>query len=164
MLEPEGPAVAAPGYPNLAQIAGHALSSIFLDALALDVERLQRINQTLALLPEEARVATPLRPVQALVLAPSQRLDEIAARHLGHLPRPVRALLRGAGVGGSGVRARGGTLASYLLFEAPYTQALMALGEADVHTRRDEVLAFFGWGAARVEAQADPTAPQAVMA
>jgi NTE family protein len=144
----EGPAAASLGYPSLAQVAGHALSSIFLDALALDVERLQRINQTLALLPEPARAATPLRPVQALVLAPSQRVDEIAARHMQHLPGPVRALLRGAGVSGRGSRARGTALASYLLFEAPYTRELMALGEADVRTRRDEVLAFFGWGGA----------------
>jgi NTE family protein len=163
MQEPEGPSVAMPGYPNLAQIAGHALSSIFLDALALDVERLKRINQTLALLPQGALSATPLRPVSALVLAPSQRVDEIAARHVGHLPRPVRALLRGAGVGGSGVHARGAALASYLLFEAPYTRELMALGEADVQARRDEVLAFFGWppgGAGRAQ-PAPRSAPDA---
>ena len=40
-------------------------------------------------------------------------------------------------------------LASYLLFEAPYTRALMALGEADALARRDEVVAFFGWSAQR---------------
>ena len=38
-------------YPSLAQIAGHALSNIFLDALAVDVERIRRINQTLKLVP-----------------------------------------------------------------------------------------------------------------
>ena len=42
-------------YPSIAQIGGHALSSIFLDALAVDAERLQRINATLALIPEEVR-------------------------------------------------------------------------------------------------------------
>ncbi|HET7197034.1 MAG TPA: patatin-like phospholipase family protein [Burkholderiales bacterium] len=30
-------------YPSLAQIAGHALNSIFLDSLAVDIERLERI-------------------------------------------------------------------------------------------------------------------------
>ena len=88
------------GYPSLAQIAGHALSSIFLDALAVDVERMQRINRTLALLSDEARWPPPLRPIDALVIAPSQRLDDIAARHLGSLPAAVRALLRGVGVSG----------------------------------------------------------------
>ena len=132
-------------YPSVAQIAGHALSSIFLDALAVDVERLQRINKTLALLPPEARHHTHLRPIDVLVIAPSKRLDDIAAKHLGSLPAPVRALLRGVGVSGRGDDARGAALASYLLFEAPYTRELMALGRSDTFARRDEVMAFFGW-------------------
>ena len=41
--------------------------------------------------------------------------------------------------------ARGAALASYLLFEAPYTRELVALGVADTMARRDEVRAFFGW-------------------
>lgn len=132
-------------YPNLAQIAGHALSNIFLDALAVDIERLQRINRTLSLLPPEARSHSGLRPIDVLVIAPSQRLDDIAARHLGSLPHAVRALLRGVGVSGEGTQARGAALASYLLFEAPYTQELMALGESDTLIRRHEVAGFFGW-------------------
>ncbi len=143
--EPPGRQATHSGYPSLAQIAGHAMSSIFLDALAVDVERMQRINRTLALLPEEARRATPLQPIESLVIAPSQRIDEIAARHQACLPRPLRALLRSVGVSGQGVQARGAALASYLLFEAPYTRELMALGEADTLARRGEVCGFFGW-------------------
>jgi NTE family protein len=146
MHEPPGRKPSAQGYPSLAQIAGHAMANIFLDALAVDIERMQRINRTLALLPDHVRQDTPLRPVESLVIAPSQRLDDVAARHLGSLPAPVRALLRGVGVGGKGQEARGGSgLASYLLFEAPYTRELMALGEADVMARQDEVRQFFAW-------------------
>jgi NTE family protein len=145
MQEPAGRRVEAGAYPNLAQIAGHAMASIFLDALAVDIERMRRINRTLALLPESALADTPLRPLEVLVISPSQRLDDIAARHIGALPVPVRALLRGVGVGGQGEQARGSALASYLLFEAPFTRELMALGEADTEARRDEVLRFFGW-------------------
>jgi NTE family protein len=148
MHEPPGRRVENTGYPSLAQVAGHTLSGIFLDALTADVERLQRINRTLALLSDEARLATPLRPIDALVIAPSQRLDEIAARHVGELPATVRGLLRGVGVSGSGRTAQGAALASYLLFEAGYTRELMALGEADVAARRGEVLDFFHWPAA----------------
>lgn len=145
MQEPTGRVVATHDYPNLAQIAGHAMASIFLDALAVDIERMRRINRTLALLPESALADTPLKPLEALVISPSQRLDDIAARHLLALPVPVRALLGGVGVGGKGDAARGSALASYLLFEAPFTQELMALGEADTVARKDEVLQFFGW-------------------
>jgi NTE family protein len=145
MHEPDGERPNSSEYPNLAQIAGHALSSIFLDALAVDVERLQRINSTLSLLPAEARARTSLRPIDVLVIAPSKRLDDIAAKHLGSLPAPIRALLRSVGVSGRGDDARGAALASYLLFEAPYTRELMALGRSDTFARRDEVMAFFGW-------------------
>ncbi len=145
MHEPPGERVGSGEYPNLAQIAGHALSNIFLDALAADVERLQRINGTLALLTREQRAATNLKPIDLLVIAPSQRLDDIAAKHLAVLPLPIRAMLRGLGVRGQGDDARGAALASYLLFEAPYTRELMALGIADTMSRHDDVLRFFGW-------------------
>jgi NTE family protein len=109
------------------------------------VERLQRINSTLSLLPPEARARTSLRPIDVLVIAPSKRLDDIAAKHLGSLPTPIRALLRGVGVSGRGDDARGAALASYLLFESGYTRELLALGRSDTFARRDEVMAFFGW-------------------
>ena len=147
LVEPEARQVANTGYPSIAQMAGHALSGIFLDGLMVDVERMERVNRTLAILTDLQRLATPLRPVAALVISPSQRIDDIAAQHIDSLPRPVRALLGGVGVSSrlAAQGPRGATLASYLLFEAPFTQALMALGEADTLARRDEVQAFFGW-------------------
>ncbi|MEO7245288.1 MAG: patatin-like phospholipase family protein [Rubrivivax sp.] len=145
LQEPPGRVVRDAGYPSLAQIGGHALTSIFLDGLSVDIERMQRINRTLELMTPEQRLHTPLRPVQSLVIAPSQRLDDIAARHQGALPGPVRALLRGVGSSSRPGDPQGAVLASYLLFEAPFTRELMALGAADTHARRDEVAAFFGW-------------------
>ncbi len=144
--EPAGEQRQLAGYPSLAQIAGHALSNIFLDALAVDTERLQRINQTLSLLDPDVRSRSPLRPVDVLVISPSERLDDIAARHVHCLPKAVRALLRGIGVEGNGADRRGGAaLASYLLFETGFTRELMRLGMRDTMARRDDVLAFFDW-------------------
>ena len=148
--EPPGEKRVAGGYPTLAQIGGHALSNIFLDALAVDIERASRINATLSLLPPELRAHSSLRPVEMLVIAPSQRIDDIAVRHINALPGPVRTMLRSVGVSqgageARGAAAGGGVLASYLLFEADFTRELLALGEADALARRDEVQAFFHW-------------------
>ncbi len=143
MHEPQGRRTPDQGYPSLAQIAGHALSSIFLDALAVDIERMQRINRTLSLMPAESRKYSPLQPIECLVISPSQRLDDLAAKHVEDLPKPIRLLLRAVGVQQG--QGQGAALASYLLFEAPYTQALMALGEQDTLAQKERVLAFFGW-------------------
>lgn len=127
-------------YPSLAQIAGHAMSSIFLDSLAVDIERMNRINLTLSYLTDEQKARTPLRPIEMLTIAPSERLDDIASRHIGSLPAPIRLILGAIGA----TEARGASLASYLLFESSYTRELIALGVHDAMARRDDVLAFFG--------------------
>ncbi len=68
--------------PTLAQIGGHMLNSTFIDSLESDIELLQRLNQFSRLMPD----GVPTRelgvaPVDVLVIAPSQPIDEIAARH-----------------------------------------------------------------------------------
>jgi len=132
-------------YPSLAQIAGHALNSIFLDSLAVDIERLQRINKTLqCVAPDKAaEFGLKLRPIDVFILHPSQPLERIASRHVQHFPRAVRFVLRGIGA----MNRNGSNLASYLLFETPFTRALIDLGHADTMARGEEMLAFLRRGA-----------------
>lgn len=140
LTEPARNGVGQARYPSLAQVAGHALSSIFLDGLAVDIERLNRINNTVSMLPEQYLQHTALKPVELLVIAPSERLDDIAVRHTGSLPAPIRTMLSSIGA----TEARGAALASYLLFESSYTGELIQLGLRDTQARKADVLAFFG--------------------
>jgi len=128
-------------YPSLAQIAGHALNSIFLDSLAVDIERLERINRTVTLIPPDKLEGSSisLRPVKVLFITPSQPIERIAARFVHELPRSVRFILRPTGA----LSRSGSNLASYLLFEESFCRALIDLGYQDTMAREAEVKAFF---------------------
>jgi len=128
-------------YPSLAQIAGHALNSIFLDSLMVDIERLERINRTVSLIPRErmSETTVQLRPVKVLFITPSQPIERIAARFIHELPGTVRFILRPTGA----LNRSGSNLASYLLFEESFCRALIDLGYQDTVAREAEVKAFF---------------------
>lgn len=127
-------------YPPVAQIAGHMMSSIFVDSLEVDLERLQRINGTLALIPPEARKdgTTMLRPIKSMVISPSERINEIALQHANSLPRTMRFLYRAVGA----MAPNGSRLLSYVLFEASYCRALIDLGYRDTMQQQDEIVKF----------------------
>jgi NTE family protein len=135
--------VRAETHPSLAQIAGHALNSIFLDSLEVDLERLQRINRTLEMIPRELLEKSnyPLHRVDFRVLTPSEELERIAVAHGDELPRTIRLLLGTVG----GMRRSGANLLSYLLFERSYCRALIQLGYGDTMARKDDLAAFLGW-------------------
>ena len=137
-------------YPSLAQIAGHALNSIFLDSLMVDIERLERINRTVKLIPQErlADSSVKLRPVKVLFITPSQPIERIAARFLHELPGTVRFILKPTGA----LNRSGSNLASYLLFEESFCRALIDLGYQDTISREAEVREFFATPEARAYA------------
>ena len=130
-------------FPSLAQIAGHALNSIFLDSLEVDLERMQRINRTIALVPPEVleKNRYPLHHVDFRMLAPSEELERIALANAHELPRTIRILLQSVGA----VRRSGANLLSYLLFEKSYCRALIRLGYEDTMRREEDLAAFLGW-------------------
>jgi len=130
-------------HPSLAQIAGHALNSIFLDSLEVDLERLQRINRTIEMIPPETleRSNYPLHEVEFRVITPSEELERIAVTHAGELPLTIRTLLHMVGA----MRRSGANLLSYLLFERSYCRALIRLGYQDTLARKDELTAFLGY-------------------
>lgn len=125
----------------LADIAGVLLNSLFLDALEFDYERLQRINQTVALIPEEStdNGSHRLKKIPTLLFLPSVDLGQVAAHQFNRFPLVLRYFLKGLGAS----EGKGADLLSYLAFDHAYTQTLIAVGRSDALNRRAELLEFF---------------------
>ena len=125
--------------PSLAQIGGHMLNSTFIDSLESDIELLERLNELSHLLSLQQPVhRLGLAPVDVLVIAPSQPLDEIAARHRHELPAALRMFLRGPGA----TKTSGAGVLSYLLFETGYCSELIELGRRDALAQSDQLKRF----------------------
>jgi NTE family protein len=135
---PEVPAVRPDieRYPTLAQIGQQVLASVFLDSLGADIERIEHVNRMVLQLPHTVEPESGWRHVEVLAIAPSERIELIAARHLQQLPRSVRMLLGAMG----GNRASGAAFASYLLFEREFTRELIELGYHDTLAQSNVLL------------------------
>ena len=126
--------------PNFAQIAGNILDSIFLDNLESDLERLERINKTVDIIPQRKLKNTelPLRKIDVDVISPSADISTLAHKYIQDLPRTIRYLLKGLGA----LRTSDSALASYLLFERRYCRELIRLGYEDTKKQNDIIADF----------------------
>lgn len=127
-----------PEYPSVAEVMTLLLHAVFLDAPEADAERLERINQLLTACPAGAAESGGVHPVRLLVLRPSRDIGALAAAQGSRLPRPVRWMVGGLG----GHRPGAADFLSYLLFEPPYTRALIELGYADAQTEWSRIERF----------------------
>lgn len=127
-------------HPSLGRIAGYMLDALLMDGLSSDLERLMRINEIVNEQPGRKLHGdvAGLKAIDAMIIYPSRDVREIALRYLDEMPKSVRILMRVLGAMNYGGRQ----LASYLLFESGYTQALIRLGYEDAVDRRDELLSF----------------------
>jgi NTE family protein len=124
-------------HPDIATIAGHLLDTVFTDTLNSDIERMQRVNNTIKTLRDNG-IKTDLKPIQSLLINPSQNFGQIASEHFLALPMAVRTILRLTGIR----QHSDSSLASYLLFEKNYTRRLIELGYEDASAQMDSILQF----------------------
>lgn len=127
-------------HPSAATIATHLFDTIFTDTLNSDIERLQRINNTISSVGAEtvSDNGVPLREIGCFLMQPSQDFDIVAKHFYSDLPFAIRMLLRTIGVD----EHSESSLTSYLLFEQTYTQELIRLGYEDAQQRMPEIKAF----------------------
>lgn len=125
-LEPDPETNEEMGYPSVGYLSGQMLDILFNDHAEADIDRARRMNLMLEALPEDARAATGMRPLDLLSVIPSQDIRPIAGQHLSEMPGALRILMRAIG----GLKAPY-VLPSYLMFEPGYISALIALGEKD---------------------------------
>jgi NTE family protein len=123
-------------YPPPAQIIGVLMNAVFLDSMDRDANTLRRISRLVQRLPDDQRDG--MRPVEIMVLRPSQDLARLAAEFEVDLPGPIRFLMRGLGTGDT----EAPDWLSMLLFEPAYLQRVMDIGEHDAYERIDELSDF----------------------
>ena len=126
-----------PHPPTTSTIAGHLLDTIFSDTLQSDLERMQRINQTMALIPEDKR-GEGLSHIESLVINPSHDFNAMAVDYYDELPLSIRLLLRTGGI----TNDAESSIVSYLLFEQSYCKQLITLGFEDAMEQESQIRAF----------------------
>jgi NTE family protein len=131
------------GYPPPAQVAGVLFNAIFLDQLDGDALQLRTVNQLIEALPEEKRMG--LRPIELLVVRPSEDLGRLANAYEAELPKAFRFFTRGLGTR----ETRSNDMLSLVMFQPDYVKRLLELGEADAEKRRADFEALFTLPATR---------------
>jgi NTE family protein len=126
--------------PSIAQIAGALLDSVMLDAIGIDVEHSERVNQSVIAAPAE-NGDHPFRRVDVLWLSPTRHFHDIAREFADRIPPAVRYLMRGLGTDEETTE-----LASYLLFDGAFCGRLIEIGREDVRLRADEIREFMAAG------------------
>jgi len=117
--------------PTLGKIMSVLMDSIFLDSIHYDMERLERINQIVGSTDDN------FKKIETFVINPSEDIGQIAKEEEKHLKFFIKFLVKRLGSADEV-----SDLASYILFEPPYTNRLIELGKKDAINKKEEIKKF----------------------
>lgn len=123
-------------YPPPSQVLGVLMNAVFLDVIDRDAQTLHRINELIRAMPPKSR--NGFRPVDLLVMRPSQDIAKLAAGIQPRLPKRMETLVSRLGE----TESKSPDWLSMLLFEDEYVHTLIEIGESDAHARRAEIAQF----------------------
>lgn len=128
-----------PHPPGTATIAGHLLDGIFSGTLQSDLERINRVNETLELIKSEGnQKKANLKNIDSFVINPSHDFNAMAIDYYSELPYSIRLLLRGIGI----TSESESSIISYLLFDKSYCKQLIKLGYDDALKQESSIREF----------------------
>lgn len=123
---------------SIARILSVLLNAILLDATEVDLERLERINSILRLIPSNELNNSSMNIVEHIFIRPTEDMGALASSYVHRLPRSIRYLIDGLGTSGEASE-----MISYLLFDPDYCRYLVDMGYRDTMRREDEIALLF---------------------
>jgi NTE family protein len=124
------------GDPGVARIAGTILNALFFDTLAIDLERMNHMNEIVRALKKDVTTErSDYSLIDLKIIQPSRDISAIAYEKIRALPKTVEYLMAGLGS-----REDTATLASYILFDSSFTNQLIELGYKDLKAQRQSIV------------------------
>lgn len=126
-------------------LLGRMLNALLLDRIDADLERLEQVNELVAVAQPRPTARRPrLRTIEPLLVRASRSIGIMAADYVrqprfvrrGIVPRLLRQLAAAEGTAEA-------DLVSYLLFDGDFAAELIALGRSDARAQHDELCALF---------------------
>lgn len=139
-----------PDYPPTSTVLGMLIDSVFVDVLDADALAMRQLSQLIADQPRSRE--RHHRPVDVMVIRPSEDLGTIAREFETELPRALRQVFQALG---SHKSDRSNIIAT-LLFQPRYLRRVLEIGERDGARRRDELATFLGLNGSNQHATCPP--------